>query len=91
MSVEPSVAHLAMERMVQASEAECHRSHNGIIPLLVLRHPGMCATVTMANATPPPSEHLFIFSQGMVLLNCHKASSPVFLFWFSNSLILGCT
>lgn len=32
MSMEPSVAHFAMERTVQASEVECHRSYNGITP-----------------------------------------------------------
>lgn len=51
MSVEPSVAHFAMGRTVQASDVECHRSHNGIIPFWGLPPPGICSTVTMANAT----------------------------------------
>jgi hypothetical protein len=50
MAVKPSVAHFAMERMVCGLQKWCHRSHNGIIPLLGLMHPGICP-ITKAKAT----------------------------------------
>lgn len=79
MFVEPSVAHFAVGRMVQASDVECHRSHNGMISFLRPTHPGICSTVTMANATLPPSKGLFNSSWRMVPLNSHEGSGPVFV------------
>lgn len=61
--MQPSVAHFATGKMVQASDVECHRSHNGIIPFLGLTHPGICSTVTIANATLPPSEFIYFLTE----------------------------
>lgn len=59
MNVEPSVAHCATGRMEQASDMECHRSHNRITLFLGLTHSGTCSTVPMANATLPPSKFIY--------------------------------
>lgn len=93
MSVEPSVASFAMGRMVQASDAECHRSHNGIIPILGLTHPGICSRVTVANATLPHQRVYFLMEKAPV--KPHKRSDPLFKklhlleYQFLKSLILG--
>lgn len=99
ISVEPSVAHFAMGRMVQASKLKCHRSHNGITSFLGLTHMQAYAPVTMANAILSLSKSLFISKWRMVPLNSHKGAGPVKRknyiclneYQSLNSLILGYT
>lgn len=77
MNVEPSVAHCATGRMEQASDMECHRSHNRITLFLGLTHSGTCSTVPMANATLTPIK---VYLWRMLPLNTHKRSGSFFFF-----------